>query len=81
MDTLHTMKVQVPDDVAVVSFDNWEILATGSSPQLTSVDMNFEALGRLAAQRLFDSLAGTTTSGIESLPCRLVVRGSSVPGA
>lgn len=81
LDTLRARGVSVPDDVAVVSFDNWEILATGAQPQLTSVDMNFEALGRLAAKRVFESLSGTRTPGVESLPCRLVVRGSSVAGA
>ncbi|HSO70999.1 MAG TPA: LacI family DNA-binding transcriptional regulator [Arachnia sp.] len=81
LDTLRDRGVAVPDDVAVVSFDNWEILATGSRPQVTSIDMNFEALGRLAAQRVFESIAGGTSPGIESRPCRLVVRGSSVKGA
>ncbi|GAA4892062.1 LacI family DNA-binding transcriptional regulator [Tessaracoccus lubricantis] len=81
IDSLHSLGVSIPDDIAVVSFDNWEILATGSLPQLTSVDMNFEALGRLAAQRVFDSLAGKQFEGVEALPCRLVVRGSSVAGA
>lgn len=81
LDTLRDRGVGVPDQVAVVSFDNWEILALGSRPQLTSVDMDFEALGRLAAQRVFESIAGTTTPGVESRPCRLVIRGSSVKGA
>lgn len=81
LDTLRARGVAVPDDVAVVSFDNWQILATGAQPQLTSVDMDFEALGRLAAKRVFESLGDTAKPGVESLPCRLVVRGSSVAGA
>ncbi|HLU28895.1 MAG TPA: LacI family DNA-binding transcriptional regulator, partial [Glycomyces sp.] len=41
LDTLRDLGRDVPRDVAVVSFDNWEILATGARPQLTSVDMSF----------------------------------------
>ena len=79
LDTLREMGVVVPDDVAVVSFDNWEILATGSRPQLTSVDMNFEAMGRTAAKQLLAALDGPRSSGTITQPCRLIVRGSSVP--
>ena len=43
--------------------------------------MNFEALGRLAAERLVQAIGGETPAGVETLPCRLVIRGSSVLGA
>lgn len=78
LDALRELGRQVPADVAVASFDNWEILATGSRPQLTSVDMNFETLGQRAAQAIFDALDGTRDTGIHTQPGRLVVRGSSV---
>ncbi|NNU27633.1 LacI family DNA-binding transcriptional regulator [Isoptericola sediminis] len=81
LDALRELGRRVPQDVAVVSFDNWEILATGSVPQLTSVDMRFESLGRQAAQRLFAAFDGTQEVGTLTQPCRLVVRGSSVEGA
>lgn len=68
----------VPDDIAVASFDNWEILATGARPQLTSVDMNFTALGRRAARAIFDALDGRHSAGVHTEPCRLVVRGSTI---
>jgi LacI family transcriptional regulator len=81
LDTLREVGVRVPEDVAVVSFDNWEILATGSRPQLTSVDMDFETIGRLAAQRLFQALDDDIGSGVIAHPVRLVVRGSTVTEA
>ncbi|RPF27191.1 LacI family DNA-binding transcriptional regulator [Georgenia muralis] len=81
LDALKDLGRRVPQDVAVVSFDNWEILATGSVPQLTSVDMNFESLGRMAARRLFAAVDGTRERGTLTQPCRLVVRGSTVVGA
>lgn len=42
--------------------------------------MNLQQLGRIAAQRLFAAIAGPPHSGIETLPCRLVARESSLPG-
>ena len=77
LDILREKRINVPMDVAVMGFDNWEILTTGSRPQLTSVDMNLEELGRQAAQRLFAAIEGDEQSGIESLPCRLVIRAST----
>jgi LacI family transcriptional regulator len=35
-------------------------------------------LGRLAAERLFQMMNGEKQSGVETLPCRLVIRGSTV---
>ncbi|WP_330998361.1 LacI family DNA-binding transcriptional regulator [Georgenia yuyongxinii] len=81
LDALRDLGRDVPRDVAVVGFDNWEILATGSAPPLTSVDMNFEALGRMAAERVFAALDGERQAGIVTQPCRLVVRGSTIDGA
>ena len=81
LDILHERGIAVPQQVAVASFDNWEILVTGARPQLTSVDMSFEALGRIAAERLTKAIDGRRTHGVERLPCRLAVRGSTVLGA
>lgn len=84
MDALRDRGAVVPDDVAVMGFDNWEPMVTGARPGLTTVDMNFEGLGRRAAQRLVEAIAGsgtTTAQGVETLPCRVVVRGSTARGA
>jgi LacI family transcriptional regulator len=77
LDILREKGKSVPADIAVMGFDNWETLTTASRPQLTSVDMNLEALGRLAVERLFSAIGGGGQSGIEILPCRLVVRAST----
>lgn len=81
LDALRDRGVDVPAQVAVMGFDNWDVLTSGARPQLTSVDLNFEMLGRRAAQRVFDAIGGTSTVGVETMPCRLVVRGSTVLGA
>jgi LacI family transcriptional regulator len=79
MDALREIDRDIPDDVAVIGHDNWEILATNARPTLTSIDMNLQELGRRAAARLFEAIDGHPSHGIEKLSCRLVPRGSTTP--
>ena len=79
LDTAKDFGREVPEDIAVMGFDNWEILTLNARPELTSIDANLQQLGRLAAQRLFAALDGVDIgSGTQSLPGRLVIRGSTV---
>ena len=78
VDALHNLGVRIPDDIAIVGFDNWEPIACATSPQLTTVDMSLEAIGRYVGQSMLDLLAGKLHAGIVRLPCRLIVRNSSV---
>lgn len=78
MDSVRERGRRIPEDVAVMGFDNWEVLAADARPSLTSVDMNLEEVGRAAARALFAALDGSPRSGVESLACRLVIRGSTV---
>jgi len=78
LDALHQAGKDVPGDVAVIGFDNWEALAANARPPLTSIDINLKHLGRVAAQRLFAAIDGEPRSGIEQLPCRLVTRSSTL---
>ncbi|MBB2921246.1 LacI family DNA-binding transcriptional regulator [Cellulomonas cellasea] len=81
LDTLRETGRHVPEDVAVTGHDNWEILALNARPQLTSIDMNLEEVGRRAAALLFDAIEGAPHSGTEVIPPRLVPRGSTGPRA
>ena len=76
-DALREAGRRVPDDVALVGFDNWEIMATACRPPLTTVDMNLRELGRTAAERLLAAIDGKFAPGVEKLACSLVVRESS----
>jgi LacI family transcriptional regulator len=79
-DTLRAVGRRVPDDVALVGFDNWAPMALGALPPLTSVDMCLEEVGRVAAQRLLAAIAGEDERGapaVRTVPPRLVVRESS----
>jgi LacI family transcriptional regulator len=76
IDALREMGFAVPADVAVVGFDNWEVMAEATRPPLTSVDMNLGVLGREAGAALLDMIAGHKVAGVRRLPCSLVVRES-----
>lgn len=77
---LHEHGLRVPEDVAVVGFDN-TLGAEFQVPSLTTVAQPFAELGRLALERLLCMLedreppAGTPST----LPPRLVVRRSTRP--
>ena len=70
---------RVPDDVALVGFDNWEVIAASSRPPLSTVDMNLRELGRAAGEQLLAAIEGRPSAGLRLLPCSLVVRESSRP--
>jgi LacI family transcriptional regulator len=66
----------VPNQVSIVGFDNWDVMAEASRPPLTSVDMNLKELGREAGRRLIDLIAGKELRGVRHIPCTLVIRES-----
>jgi LacI family transcriptional regulator len=76
VDALRERGVRVPEDIAVMGFDNWEIIAAATRPPLTTVDMNLHELGRRAGACLIAMIRGEEQSGTTRVPCRLVVRDS-----
>jgi LacI family transcriptional regulator len=71
---------RIPEDVAIVGYDNWEIFAVNNRPPLTTVDLNLQQLGAAAVQHLFAALDGQRSEGgVIRQPVRLVVRESTVP--
>ena len=75
IDALRERGIRVPDDVSVVGFDNWEIVAAQTRPPLTTVDMELKELGRQAGLTVLALAEGRTVEpGVRKLPCRLVVR-------
>lgn len=79
LDALRDMGKNVPADIAVVGLDNREVLASSARPGLTSVDMNLHRIGATAAKSLVNAIDGTPPRGEQTVPCRLVVRGSTAP--
>ena len=76
-DALRLIGKRVPQDVAVVGYDNWSPMVLGSDPPLTSVDMCLEHVGRVAAEHLMLAINGQPTHGVHTVPCRLVSREST----
>lgn len=74
---LRATGLRVPEDVAIVGYDNWEIFAAATRPPLTSVDMGLGELGRQAGFTLLDMIEGKAVApGIRRLPCHLAIRRS-----
>jgi LacI family transcriptional regulator len=68
----------VPEQVGIVGVDNWEVMAEGSRPPLTTVDLSLTELGHTAATKLLRAIEGHPLErGVQLLPCRLVTRRST----
>jgi len=79
LDAFAARGITVPDEAAVASFDNWELLVADASPPITSVDMKLAELGRQAARLLTDAIGGTPLpAGVHETNASLVVRGSTL---
>lgn len=77
VDALRERGVSVPNEVSVIGFDNWEIVAEATRPPLTSVDMNLAELGREAGRLMLALSEGREVEpGLRRLPCRIVIRRS-----
>jgi len=76
-DTLRLIGKRVPQDIAVVGYDNWSPMVLGAAPPLTSVDMCLEHVGQVAAEHLLLAINGEPTHGVHTVPCRLVPRDST----
>ncbi|GLK15780.1 LacI family DNA-binding transcriptional regulator [Herbiconiux flava] len=79
LETLRDYGRSVPEDVSVIGYDNWEVLAVNSRPELTSIDCTLQELGRRAAQRIFEAIdGGPLEGGTEYVAPKIVMRGSTV---
>jgi LacI family transcriptional regulator len=76
LDGLREHGRRVPEDVAVVGFDNWEAMALGARPPLTTVDANIDQIGRVAAAQLLTLMGGGEPPRMTVVPASLVVRQS-----
>jgi len=78
----HDLGLSVPNDIAVVGFDNIP-LSTFTIPPLTTVAQPILEQGRRAAEFLIDRIRGRYKGRSRQvcLDCHLIVRGSTQPGS
>jgi len=81
-ETAASHSLSIPRDLSVVSIDNFEVIAEGLGPGLTSVALPHYEMGRWAANRLLDEIAdpdGAAPACPAVLDCPIVRRGSVAP--
>jgi LacI family transcriptional regulator len=76
-DALRESGRRIPEDVALVGVDNWDVMVQACRPPLTTVDLELRELGRSAAGLLLDAIEGNPSHGTIVRPTRLVVREST----
>ncbi|HUF00522.1 MAG TPA: LacI family DNA-binding transcriptional regulator [Anaerolineales bacterium] len=72
---LHLHGYRIPEDVAVIGFDDLGF-APFLNPPLTTVRAPTESVGRIAAERLFDLLENQSPNGAVILPTEIIFRRS-----
>ncbi|WP_269452134.1 substrate-binding domain-containing protein [Tessaracoccus coleopterorum] len=76
-DALRELGKDVPGDIALIGTDNWDPIAIGARPALTTIDPDLNKIGRLAAGCLLDAIDGRPHTGVQRITGQLVVRGST----
>lgn len=76
-DALRELGRRVPEEIAVVGYDNWEVMALAARPPLTTVDMNLAEIGRVSALLLLEAIEAGAAPGIHTVESTLVVRESA----
>lgn len=74
--TLHEMKLSVPEDIAVIGFDNSN-LSKYIMPTLTTVEIDRISIGQAVVDTLSQMIEGKDVLPVQTFPARLVIRKSS----
>lgn len=70
--------LRVPDDVAVIGFDDFRLISASIVPALTTVALPYYSIGMRATERLIQRINGEADdSGVERIPCPVVERQSA----
>lgn len=76
-DALRELGLRIPKDIAVIGFDNQELIANFLRPALSTVALPHFEMGRWAVRYLLKSLKGVGYYPIQhKIPCPLVLRAS-----
>lgn len=74
IDRIHHRGLRVPEDIAVVGYDDWQVLSLLGRTPITTVDMRLEELGAEAVRQLY---GGERTRGRVLIPPLLIPRTST----
>jgi LacI family transcriptional regulator len=78
-DAIRNLDLKIPEDVAVVGFDNQEIIAAHLYPPLTTMQLPHYKMGVWAVQKLVEILSGVEQINPvqHKMPCPLIERASA----
>lgn len=78
-DALRKLNLSIPEDVAVVGFDNQELIAAHLYPPLTTMELPHYQMGQWAVNHLFTLVEETEPAVAvqKKLPCPLIERSSA----
>ncbi|MFF4768765.1 LacI family DNA-binding transcriptional regulator [Streptomyces sp. NPDC001255] len=72
--------LRVPEDIAIVGYDNFSRITNLQKRVLTTVDPNLETVGSAAVRHLLRAIGGDAEPGVHSVDCTLVEGYSTVGG-
>ncbi|GAB3608607.1 LacI family DNA-binding transcriptional regulator [Humibacter ginsengiterrae] len=79
-EALREQRIEVPSEVGVIGFDNWDVMVEASRPRLSTIDMSLREVGNIAARLLLDSIEeGHLEPGVRHVDCQLIIRESTAP--
>lgn len=67
----------IPDDVAVIGFDNDDFVGAAAVPALTTVDQRNATIAATALDVLIGRLAGKPTPVVSTMSAEFIVRASA----
>lgn len=74
----HDCGLRVPDDVAVIGFDDFRLISASMVPALTTIALPYYEIGRRATERLIGLIGGKVDdAGIERVACPVIERQSA----
>ncbi|HEU5103339.1 MAG TPA: LacI family DNA-binding transcriptional regulator [Roseiflexaceae bacterium] len=77
-DAVKQLGRSIPGDIAIVGFDNLEVIAAQLRPPLTTMELPHYAMGQWAVQYLIDHVDSPQSTPVQQLiPCALIERASA----
>ncbi len=76
-DAVKELGLRIPDDIAVIGFDNQELIASALRPALTTIQLPHYEMGMWALNTLINSDGNLAPTTYAALDCPLVIRYST----